>query len=70
MQESRVKTATRIAWFLDRIGQPSTWWSNVQAGVQNPFEKMQANTGPDAVSPSPPAPAKKKKILDTETLVL
>jgi len=40
MQQARVATAYKIAWFLDRIGQHSTWWDNVVAGKQDPFEKM------------------------------
>jgi hypothetical protein len=40
MQNSRVRTAYKIAWYLDKIGQHSDWWDNVQAGTQDPFEKM------------------------------
>lgn len=40
MQQARVATAYKIAWFLDRIGQHSTWWDNVVSGKQDPFEKM------------------------------
>lgn len=40
MQQSRVRSAFKIAWFLDKIGQHSDWWDRVQAGEQNPFEKM------------------------------
>lgn len=40
MQQARVATAYKIAWFLDRIGQHSDWWDNVVAGKQDPFEKM------------------------------
>jgi len=40
MQQARVATAYKIAWFLDRIGQHSTWWDNVVAGKQDPFVKM------------------------------
>ena len=40
MQNARVRTAFKIAWFLEKIGQKSVWWENVQAGNQNPFEKM------------------------------
>jgi hypothetical protein len=40
MQHARVATASKIAWFLEQIGQPSTWWDAVVAGTQNPFEKM------------------------------
>ena len=40
MQQARVATAYKLAWFLDRIGQHSEWWDNVVAGKQDPFEKM------------------------------
>lgn len=40
MQQARVATAYKIAWFLEKIGQRSTWWDAVVAGTQNPFEKM------------------------------
>lgn len=40
MQNARVASAYKIAWFLDKIGQRSTWWDAVVSGTQNPFEKM------------------------------
>ena len=40
MQQARVRSAFKIAWFLDKIGQHSDWWDKVQAGEQDPFEKM------------------------------
>lgn len=40
MQQARVASAYKIAWFLDKIGQSSAWWDDVVAGKQNPFEKM------------------------------
>lgn len=40
LQQARVATAYKLAWYLDRIGQHSTWWDNVVAGKQDPFEKM------------------------------
>ncbi len=40
MQQARVRSAYKVAWFLDRIGQHSDWWDNVVAGEQDPFEKM------------------------------
>jgi hypothetical protein len=40
MQQARVATAYKLAWFLDRIGQHSDWWDNVVAGKQDPFVKM------------------------------
>lgn len=44
MQEARVRTANKIAWYLEQIGKPSIWWQNVLAGKQDPFEKMKQNT--------------------------
>ena len=40
MQKARVSSAYKIAWFLEKIGQRSTWWDAVVEGTQNPFEKM------------------------------
>jgi len=41
MQNARVATAHKIAWFLEKTGIGDlTWWNNVKAGEQNPFEKM------------------------------
>lgn len=44
MQQARVRTAHKIAWFLEKIGQKSEWWERVKRGEQDPFEKMKANT--------------------------
>jgi len=41
MQNARVATAHKIAWFLDKIGADTTWWEKVKEGKQDPFEKMQ-----------------------------
>lgn len=40
MQQARVATAYKIAWFLKKLGKETTWWDSVVAGAQNPFEKM------------------------------
>ena len=40
MQNARVNSAHKIAWFLDKIGQPSEFWERVKEGKQDPFEKM------------------------------
>jgi hypothetical protein len=69
MQQARVKSAYKIAWFLDRIGQHSEWWDRVVAGDQDPFEKMVWQEGVkgagqlESVKPS-------KRIDDEETLTL
>lgn len=40
MQNARVATAHKIAWFLEKTGHDLTWWNKVKAGEQDPFEKM------------------------------
>lgn len=40
MQNARVRSAFKIAWYLEKIGQKSEWWERVQRGEQQPFEKM------------------------------
>jgi len=40
MQNARVATAHKIAWFLEKTGRHTSWWEKVKAGEQNPFEKM------------------------------
>jgi len=68
MQQARVRSAFKIAWFLDKIGQHSDWWDKVQAGKQDPFEKMVWQGGVkgagqlDSINNS--------KISDDETLTL
>jgi glycosyltransferase involved in cell wall biosynthesis len=66
MQQARVRSAFKIAWFLDRIGQHSDWWDKVQAGEQDPFEKM--SVGQDVQGAG--QLQSKNKISDEETLVL
>lgn len=39
-QNARVRSAYKIAWFLKKTGQDTTWWDRVVAGEQEPFEKM------------------------------
>ena len=39
---ARYQDTDRLAWFLDRIGQPTRWLA-VLAGEQNPFDLMMAN---------------------------
>ena len=39
-QKARVQSAYKVAWFLEKIGQPSEWWSKVTNGEVQPFEKM------------------------------
>ena len=40
MQNARVATAHKLAWFMDKMGMDISFWENVKAGKQNPFEKM------------------------------
>jgi hypothetical protein len=40
MQNARVATAHKLAWFMEKTGRDVGWWNNVVAGKQNPFEKM------------------------------
>jgi hypothetical protein len=40
MQNARVATAHKLAWFMEKTGQDVSWWNEVVAGRQNPFEKM------------------------------
>jgi hypothetical protein len=40
MQQARVSTAHKIAWFLEKTGADTTWWNKVLEGTQDPFEKM------------------------------
>ena len=40
MQNARVNSAHKIAWFLDKMGTPSEFWNQVKEGKQDPFEKM------------------------------
>jgi hypothetical protein len=32
--------ANKIAWYLERIGQPSAWFEQVMLGKQDPWEYM------------------------------
>lgn len=66
MQQARVRSAFKIAWFLDKIGQRSVWWDRVQAGEQDPFEKMK---WPETVQGAGQLESK-NRIDDNETLVL
>jgi len=40
LQNARVATAHKIAWFLEKTGRDTSWWEKVKSGEQNPFEKM------------------------------
>jgi len=78
MQQARVRSAYKIAWFLERIGQKSEWWERVRFGQQDPFEKMKANTSKSVKGAGVFAAStfvdddteSKKKVDDEETLLL
>lgn len=73
MQQARVRTAYKIAWFLEKIGQKSHWWEQVVAGKQDPFEKMKANTKSTIKGAGQQAAvntSEKPRIDDDETLSL
>lgn len=40
MRNARVASANKIAWYLSKLGQDMSFWENVKAGKQDPFEKM------------------------------
>ena len=68
MQQARVATAYKIAWFLNKIGQHSDWWDNVVAGKQDPFAKMK---WAESVKGAGQLNAvNKNKISDEETITL
>lgn len=68
LQQARVATAYKLAWYLDRIGQHSTWWDNVVAGKQDPFEKMKWAEGVKGSGQL--AAVDSKRISDEETITL
>lgn len=72
MLQTRVRSAYRLAWFLDRIGQKSEWWEKVQKGEQDPFEKFKASTGKNAIGMGPVAskPTESKKLPDNTKIQL
>jgi hypothetical protein len=68
MQQARVATAYKIAWFLNRIGQHSDWWDGVIAGTQDPFEKMKWVDGVKGAGQL--NAVEKNRISDEETITL
>ena len=68
MQQARVATAYKIAWFLNRIGQHSDWWDGVVAGTQDPFEKMKWVDGVKGAGQL--NAVEKNRISDEETITL
>lgn len=69
MQNARVRSAFKIAWYLEKIGQKSEWWERVQRGEQKPFEKMVWNPEVKGAGQLAAQPTK-KQISDSDTLVL
>jgi len=39
-RNKRIADANRIAWYLERIGQPSEWFTEVMTGKKDPWEYM------------------------------
>ena len=39
-EKLRTHSMYKIAWYLEKIGQPSTFWKEVLKGARKPFEKM------------------------------
>jgi hypothetical protein len=77
MQHARVRSVNKIAWYLEKIGQPSQWWKDVLAGQQDPFERMKQNTsqnvqGAGQFEANDPKGEKtrKKKVDDSAKIVL
>lgn len=68
MQKARVSSAYKIAWFLEKIGQRSTWWDAVVAGTQNPFEKMV--WGKQVKGSGQLTAVSRKKLSDDDKLIL
>ena len=69
MQNARVRTAYKIAWYLERIGQKSEFWEKVKSGEQDPFEKMKWGEGVKGAGQLDSISGK-KTISDDETLSL
>ena len=70
MQNARVRSAYKISWFLERIGQKSEFWERVKTGEQDPFEKMVWAEGVKGAGQLSSVNANKPKIDDEEKLVL
>lgn len=67
MQQARVRSAFKIAWYLEKIGQRSEWWERVQRGEVQPFEKMVFG---ENVKGAGQFQAKKHTVSDDEKLIL
>ena len=71
MQNARVATAHKLAWFMDKMGMDISFWENVKAGKQNPFEKMVfPNDVKGAGQLAPVQPPEKEQLPDEHTLTL
>lgn len=70
MQNARVRSAYKISWFLEKIGQKSEFWERVKTGDQDPFEKMVWAEGVKGAGQLSSVNANKPKIDDEEKLVL
>lgn len=71
MQQARVASAYKIAWFLKKTGNDTPWWDNVVAGKQDPFEKMKWQEGVKGAGQlEATGESKKKKIADDDVIAL
>lgn len=68
MQQARVRSAYKLAWYLEKIGQKSEWWDRVVKGEQNPFEKMVV--GKNVKGAGQLNSKNKTKVSDEEKLIL
>ena len=41
VQQQRHQDCDKISSYMQSIGMDTTWWNNVKAGRQNPWEKLQ-----------------------------
>lgn len=69
MQKARVASAHKLAWFMERTGRDISWWNEVLAGRQAPFEKMVWHSGIQGASQLAPANAQ-NQLSDEETIML
>ena len=70
MQNARVATAHKLAWFMDKLNIDTTWWENVKQGKQDPFEKMKWAEGVKGAGQLQAVGSTKEQLPDEHTLEL
>jgi hypothetical protein len=70
MQNARVATAHKLAWFMEKTGRDVSWWNNVVAGKQNPFEKMVWGQGVLGAGQLPAVDDQADQFSDDQTIML